>query len=43
MELEKDYRLSGWVSQQRVALRKGRLGEDRARRLDMLGFVWEPG
>jgi hypothetical protein len=32
--------LYGWVSRQRVALRKGELSAERVRRLDELGFVW---
>jgi DNA-binding CsgD family transcriptional regulator len=34
--------LKSWVSWQRVLRRKGKLSEDRVRRLDKLGFVWNP-
>jgi len=36
------FRLGRWVNTQRVWRRSGRLTPDRQRRLDELGFVWEP-
>ena len=37
--LESHYRLGSWVSHQRVS--KDKLSDDRIRRLDELGFVWD--
>ena len=34
--------LGGWLSRQRAMRMKGTLSEDRIRRLDELGFVWNP-
>ncbi len=37
-----DRRLAGWVSDQRIARNKNRLDAERVRRLDELGFGWNP-
>ena len=34
--------LGGWISQQRKGRKKGQLSEDRIRRLDEIGFDWDP-
>ncbi len=34
--------LGSWVTTQRVVKNSGQLGEDRIRRLEALGFVWDP-
>jgi hypothetical protein len=34
--------LGGWVVKMRRLRKKGRLGTDRIRRLNSIGFVWEP-
>ena len=34
--------LANWVNSQRLAHRKGKLSEERARKLDDLGIVWNP-
>ena len=35
------YSLGNWVCAQRIAKSKGKLSEDRIRRLESLGFVWD--
>jgi superfamily II DNA or RNA helicase len=39
---KEDRRLAGWVSDQRIARNKNRLDAERVRRLDELGFGWNP-
>ncbi|MFA7061805.1 MAG: Helicase associated domain protein [Pedobacter sp.] len=34
--------LGGWISQQRKGRKKGQISEDRIRRLDEIGFDWDP-
>ena len=34
--------LAAWVSNQRNEMRRGNLNEERTRRLEKIGFVWEP-
>jgi hypothetical protein len=36
-----DRQLAGWIGDQRLIRKRGRLSEDRIRRLDELGFEWE--
>ncbi len=37
----KDQQLAGWVDRQRTHKTKGKLSEDRIRKLDQIGFIWD--
>jgi hypothetical protein len=39
---EKNKKLAKWVSRQRVYQKQGKLDADKIKRLDELGFVWDP-
>jgi hypothetical protein len=39
---KENHKLADWVSEQRMAYNKGRLDAERTRRLEELGFDWDP-
>ncbi len=40
--IEEGYPIGGWVNKQRAAKREGRLSAARIRKLNSIGFEWNP-